>query len=172
MILLIPVRWQMLLGSARGGSTALSYWNCVITPWMVADEDMVSHVLSHVVWWKKIYIYRITQHVLGLTNKAIFKQNYALFMNTVSFLHTFQQSQISFPGPFFWGLYLASRRLGPDLENRVVVEAIRTAIHVVLPSLRSTCNTVHCLGERALFSSSFVAVFLAISSFKRAFNTL
>ena len=32
MILFIPVRWQMLLGSARGGSTALSYRNCVITP--------------------------------------------------------------------------------------------------------------------------------------------
>ena len=38
-------------------------------------------------------------------------------------------------------------------------EAIRSVIHVVLPSLRLTCDTVHCLGERALFSSSFVAVF-------------
>ena len=27
-----PVRWQKLLGSARSGSTALSYRNCVITP--------------------------------------------------------------------------------------------------------------------------------------------
>ena len=32
MILLITVRWQKLLGSTRGGSTALSYRNCVITP--------------------------------------------------------------------------------------------------------------------------------------------
>ena len=39
------------------------------------------------------------------------------------------------------------------------MEAIRNAIHVVLPSLQSTCDTVHCLGERALLSSSFVAVF-------------
>ena len=27
-----PVQWQKLLGSARSGSTALSYRNCVITP--------------------------------------------------------------------------------------------------------------------------------------------
>ena len=53
----------------------------------------------------------------------------------------------------------ASSRWGPDLENRVGAEAIRSAIHVVLPSLRSTCDTVYCLGERALFSSSFVADF-------------
>ena len=26
------VRWQKRLGSVRSGSTALSYWNCVITP--------------------------------------------------------------------------------------------------------------------------------------------
>ena len=26
-------------------------------PGLVADEDMVSHVLSHVVWWKKIIYY-------------------------------------------------------------------------------------------------------------------
>ena len=38
------------------------------------------------------------------------------------------------------------------------VDAIRSAIHVVLPSLQLTCDTLHCLGERALFSS-FVAVF-------------
>ena len=65
-------------------------------------------------------------------------------------------NQISFPGPFFWGLQTASSRWGPDLENRVVGEVIRSAFHVVL--LQSTCDTVHCLGERALFSSSFVAV--------------
>ena len=28
-----------------------------ISPWLVADEARVSHVLSHVVWWKKKYIY-------------------------------------------------------------------------------------------------------------------
>ena len=26
-------------------------------PWLAADEDRVSHVLSHVVWWIYIYIY-------------------------------------------------------------------------------------------------------------------
>ena len=30
-------------------------------------------------------------------------------------------------------------------------EAIRSAIHVVLPPLQSTCDTVHCVGKRALF---------------------
>ena len=38
-------------------------------------------------------------------------------------------------------------------------EAIRSAIHVVWPSLRSTCDMVHCPGERELFSTSFVPVF-------------
>ena len=32
------------------------------------------------------------------------------------------------------------------------------AIRAILPFLRSTCETVHCLGERALFSSSFGVV--------------
>ena len=31
-IYIYPVRWPKLLGSARSGSTALSYQNCVITP--------------------------------------------------------------------------------------------------------------------------------------------
>ena len=30
-------------------------------------------------------------------------------------------------------------------------EAIRSAIHVVLLLLRSTCDMVHCFGERAFF---------------------
>ena len=46
------------------------------------------------------------------------------------------------------------KSLGPYQENRLVAEAI----HVVLPSLRSTCDTVHCLDERPLLSS-FVSVF-------------
>ena len=41
----------------------------------------------------------------------------------------------------------------------VCEKAIWRAIRVVLPSLRSTCDMVHCLGKRALFSTSFVAVF-------------
>ena len=24
----------------------------VLSAWLAADEDMVSHVLSHIVWWK------------------------------------------------------------------------------------------------------------------------
>ena len=38
------------------------------------------------------------------------------------------------------------------------VEAIRSAINVVLPSFRSTCDRVHCLGD-TVRPSSFVAVF-------------
>ena len=45
---------------------------------------------------------------------------------------------------------------GPNLENRVDVKAIWSAIHVVLQLI---CDTVICLGERAHFSSSFVVVF-------------
>ena len=81
--------------------------------------------------------------------------------------------QISFPGAFFWDLRTARSHLGPDLENWVDAEAIRNAIHVVLLSLRSTCDTMHCLGERALLSSSFIALFLfAISSFKFTNNAI
>ena len=35
---------------------------------------------------------------------------------------------------------------------------------MVLPLLWSTCDMIHCLGERELFSSSFVVVFFAIFS--------
>ena len=32
----------------------VSYQNCY-HPWLAADESKVSHVLSHIVWWKKMY---------------------------------------------------------------------------------------------------------------------
>ena len=67
-------------------------------------------------------------------------------------------SQISFLGAFFWGLQTASNHWRPDLDKRLNTEAIWSAIHVVLPSLQSTCNTVNYLGERELFSL-FVATF-------------
>ena len=38
----------------------------------------------------------------------------------------------------------------PDLEDRVGAEAIRSEIRIGLPLLRSTCDTVYCLVERAL----------------------
>ena len=85
---------------------------------------------------------------------CLWPQNTPQFL--ISLLHW---SQISLLGAFFWGLQRASSHWGVDLENRVGAEAIRSAIHVVLPSLHSTCDMVHCLGERALFSSSFVAIF-------------
>ena len=39
----------------------------------------------------------------------------------------------------------------PDLKNKVDVEAIQRAIHVVLPSLQLACDMVHCQGERPHF---------------------
>ena len=33
----------------------------MLSPWLAADEARVSHVLSHVVWWK-IYIYRCNMY--------------------------------------------------------------------------------------------------------------
>ena len=41
----------------------------VLSPWLAADEDRVSHVLSHVVWWIYIYIY-ITTNPRNPTNKT------------------------------------------------------------------------------------------------------
>ena len=74
----------------------------------------------------------------------------------ISLLHW---CQISFPGAFFWDFQTVSSHWEPDLENRVGAEAIQSAIHIALSLLRSTCDTVHYLGERELFSSSFVAIF-------------
>ena len=59
-----------------------------------------------------------------------------------------------------------------SLENRMGEEAIWSAIHVDLSLLRLTCDTVHCLGERALFSSSFAVIFFVHSSFKRTNNAI
>ena len=70
----------------------------------------------------------------------------------ISLLHW---SQISLEY-FFWGLQTASSCWGSDLENRVGVEAIQNAIHVVLPPLQSTCDMVYCLGKRALITGSFL----------------
>ena len=85
---------------------------------------------------------------------CLWSQNMPQF--PISLLHW---SQISFSGAFFWGLQTASSCWGPDLENRMSVEAVKSVIHVVLPLLRSNCDTMHCLGERVLFSSSFMGVF-------------
>ena len=75
-------------------------------------------------------------------------------------------SQISFPRALFLGLQTGSSRWEPDSENMVDGEAIQSAIRAILPLLRSTCDTVHCFDERALFSL-FGGHFFAISSFKR-----
>ena len=44
-----PVRWQKLLSSARSGSTALSYWNCVGGWW----GQGITHAFTHCMMKKK-----------------------------------------------------------------------------------------------------------------------
>ena len=95
----------------------------------------------------------------SLTIQCLFCRTVCLWpQNTPQFPISLHLSQISLLRTFFWGLQTASSHWGPDLENGVGAEAIWSAIRIVLPSFRSTYDTVHCLGERALFSS-FVAVF-------------
>ena len=45
----IPCPVSKAAGSARDGSTNLAT-ETVISLWLVADENKVSHVFSHVVW--------------------------------------------------------------------------------------------------------------------------
>ena len=56
-----------------------------------------------------------------------------------------------YPGAFCIGLQTVNSRWEPDPENMMDEEAIQNAIRPILPFLRSTCDTLHCLGERALF---------------------
>ena len=80
--------------------------------------------------------------------------------NTLQFRQSLLHwSQISFPGVFFLGLQTGSSRWEPNPENTMVGVAIQSTIRAILPLLLSTCDTMYCLGERALFSSSFGVVF-------------
>ena len=54
-------RYILLLNTLSGGKScsvapgvAVPPWatETVLSPWLAADEARVSHVLSHVVWWK------------------------------------------------------------------------------------------------------------------------
>ena len=77
-----PVRWPKLLGSARSGSTALSYWNCVITPgWLLMrvgyrtcfhtlyDEKNLSGVRDNLPSFKK---WSVTWIVLTYVSVSLF----------------------------------------------------------------------------------------------------
>ena len=58
MILLIPCLVEKAAWYRQGWQYRLELPKLCYHPWMAADDDMVSHVLSHVLWWKKkIYIY-------------------------------------------------------------------------------------------------------------------
>lgn len=81
-------------------------------------------------------------------------------------------SEISFQQEFFWSLRSENNRWWSDLANMVDAEAIRSEIHAILTLFSLICETVHCVGERALVSSSFDAVFFAISAFKRSNNAM
>ena len=104
--------------------------------------------------WIYIYIYIYAFLIIWCLFCWTISQNIPQFL--ISLLHW---SQLSFPGAFFCCQQTASSCWEPDLENRVGTEATQSAIHVVLPLLWSPCDLVHCLGEKALFSPSLVAVF-------------
>ena len=55
MILLIPLSGGKSCLVAPGVAVPPELPKLCYHPWIAADEDMVSHVLSHVVWWKKIF---------------------------------------------------------------------------------------------------------------------
>lgn len=57
------------------------------------------------------------------------------------------------------GLRRGDGHWGSNLGSTVKAEAIRSINQAVLPSLRSTCDTVHCLVERALLPSTFGRLF-------------
>ena len=65
-------RYIFILNTLSGGKScsvapgvAVPPWatETVLSPWLAADEARVSHVLSHVVWWKK-YIYIIFKQIV------------------------------------------------------------------------------------------------------------
>ena len=114
---------------------------------------------------------RYTDSNASLTIQCLFCRTICLWPQNmpqfpISLLHW---SQISLPGAYFWGLQTTSNCWGPDLVNRVSAEAFQSAVHIVLPSLRSTCDMEHHLDERAL-SFLHLWLFWAISSFKCTSN--
>ena len=57
----------------------------VLSPWLAADEDRVTHVLSHVVWWKKLskveyVINQDVQVVFLLVKTALIYQNVSVII--------------------------------------------------------------------------------------------
>ena len=59
MILLIPCPVAKAAWKRQEWQYRLELPKLCYHPWLAADEDMVSHVLSHVVWWKKKYVYSV-----------------------------------------------------------------------------------------------------------------
>ena len=53
-----------------------------LSPWLAADEDKVSHVLLHVVWWKKKYI-----HTHTYTNTHAYSSKY-IYTHIHIYIHT------------------------------------------------------------------------------------
>ncbi len=52
----------------------------VLSPWLAADEARISHVLSHVVWWKKkIYIGFGLVGLFGISTIVGYLMSYPLY---------------------------------------------------------------------------------------------
>ena len=97
----------------------------------------------------------------SLTFRCLFCRMISLWLeNTLQFRQSLLHwGQISFPGAVYLGLQTGSSCWESDPENMVDGAAIQSAICAILLLLRSTCDMVHCFGERALFSYSFGVVF-------------
>ena len=68
--------------------------------------------------------------------------------------------KISVPEAISSSLRKDKSRWGPDLENEVGGEAIRSVIQWFLPTFLSICELVHCLAKKCIFSSTNEALFL------------
>ena len=101
---------------------------------------------------KKVVFIAFANITTQITPKGSLVSNYGstlrlIFCSLITFIH---DSWNSSSGALFLGLQTGSSRWEPDLVDG---EAIQSAIRAILPLLRSTCDSFHCLGETALFSS-------------------
>ena len=109
----IEYRYIFLLNTLSGGKSclvapgvAVPPWatETVLSPWLAADEDRVSHVLSHVVWWKKnvrviikswnydFRLFNVSLQLIGWFYYLFFLDFVSIFKNFFSSFHVFSGS--------------------------------------------------------------------------------
>ena len=77
----------------------------MLSPWLAADEDRVSHVLSHVVWWKKITAWCFPVGTYSCESRCLF--TFGLLQVLVIFFHSVYPFGIS--GILFLFLHLSPK---------------------------------------------------------------